>query len=506
MIDHLKIYCLRVFYIIFILLFIYLTCSSIFVSSELFYSMSSLLLFIGTILGLGILYGIFKMIDLITDKQKKVIIFSCFIVLFILQIFFSYQLVVNPTWDFGVIFNTSYQISKDIKEAFTNNSWYYPYYPNNLGITLLLAIPYKILSFFTNDINKFICLGIIINIVIIQLSMMGCIWLINRKRGIKLATLTTIFMVFITPLYTYACIFYTDTYSIIFPIFSFVFLELYESKKELNNYRYFILIGIWFALGVIVKTNVIITLVALIIYLFIKYDLKGFLKKIFLIIASFTIITFTYNQVVERVIPFSKKELGLPATHWIMMGLTGNGGYNEEDVIFSKSIYDSLGKRATSKANINVINERLDEMGLVGYIEFSNVKIINTWNDGTYYAPEKLRRSPLKESSLYSYVVGERNAFYVYFAQVIHSIMLFGITISAIVNRRDKINNLSYAHIAIFGTVLFLAIWETRSRYLVLMIPVFLMCSSMGYQKILISIDDRMRRIGYEKYRVKKSR
>lgn len=195
-----------------------------------------------------------------------------------------------------------------------------------------------------------------------------------------------------------------------------------------------------------------------------------------------------YKGIAQKLIPIPYDEAGFPPTHWIMMGMVGNGWYNDDDVLFSDGIYNDKGKKAVAEANLQVIKERLNDYGLRGYIKFINHKLMVTWTDGTYFAPEKLRRTPVKDTKMYPYIVGENNKYYVYISQVMNIILFVGIILSAIKNFKSKINIYSLSYIALFGTILFLMIWETRSRYIVLMLPIMILCCIDGLEFLNFNI------------------
>ena len=160
------------------------------------------------------------------------------------------------------------------------------------------------------------------------------------------------------------------------------------------------------------------------------------------------------------------------------MGLKNSGAYNEEDVNFSAS-FES--KKEAQKANIQEIKNRLREYGAKGYLEFLTRKIKFTWNDGTYYSVNKLSREPLENNIIEEHVVGEKNHPFIYFSQMSHLALITLIFISSLAafKKKNSYRFMQCTQIAIFGVFLFLIIWETRSRYLVCILPL-MMFSAIG--------------------------
>ena len=231
--------------------------------------------------------------------------------------------------------------------------------------------------------------------------------------------------------------------------------------------------------------------VAIIIYILCTNKIiKGLVSNLIILI-SFLVIFSGYKAIASYVMPIKYSEAGLPMTHWIMMGLKGDGGYNKEDVDFTSSFKD---KEKAKKANIEEIENRLRDYGFKGYLEFLDKKIKFTWNDGTYYSINKLCRQPLEDNKVEEYVIGEKNHMLIYLAQMSHLVLITLIFISSIAAFKygDKHKIVQCAQIAIFGVFLFLIIWETRSRYLVCILPMMMFAAIGGLYSLGVGEDDEI--------------
>jgi len=479
MINKIKEFCIKNFILLFVVVFTYIAYLSIFKSTSAFYNMNSVILIILSCLTLISFCYLFILIQKYNKKTLLLIMLFSFILMLVIEFIVAYNMMVSPSWDFWRIFNGGIQLAKG---NYNIDPYFWASYPNNIGVTIFLGILFKPLSYFINNESYFLYYDILINIIMIFLAQASLVWVIYRKKGLGVATFTSVFILFITPFYCYSPIVYTDTLSMVFPILSLGLLDVYETSSSRKKYLWLILMAFIITIGFIIKTNVIITLIAIIIYFLIKYNFLDAIKKIIVISVVLIVMMTGYKGVAQKLMPTPYDEAGLPATHWIMMGMAGKGGYNVEDVSFSQQIYDDYGKQAVKEANLKVIKERLNNYGVKGYLKFINNKLIFTWTDGTYFVPEKLRRTPVKDTKMYSYIVGENNKYYVYISQVMHIILLVGIILSAIKNFKSKIDIYSLSCIALFGTVLFLMIWETRSRYIVLMLPIMILCCIDGLE------------------------
>lgn len=177
-------------------------------------------------------------------------------------------------------------------------------------------------------------------------------------------------------------------------------------------------------------------------------------------------------------------ETGIPSTHWIMMGLNNPGGYDDNDAHFSIGLKnDDKSNQEIKEANIQIIKERIQNYGFTGMIDHLKQKINYTWSDGTYYSIRKLIREPLMENNPYAdYIIGHQNKYFIYFSQISHITLIGSMLIGAFRLLRKKDLFESILTITIIGVFLFLLLWETRSRYLVLYLPIFLALAAYGTQ------------------------
>ena len=89
-------------------------------------------------------------------------------------------------------------------------------------------------------------------------------------------------------------------------------------------------------------------------------------------------------------IPVAASEVGFPKTHWVMMGLKGLGGYDDEiDTNMTRFLKDSGWSNDEIQAqHIRLMKERLEAFGVGGFINHLNSKLNFTWSDGTYCSRE----------------------------------------------------------------------------------------------------------------------
>ena len=124
-------------------------------------------------------------------------------------------------------------------------------------------------------------------------------------------------------------------------------------------------------------------------------------------------------------------------------------------------------------------------------------KIRFTWGDGVYFAPEKLKRDPIKESWLHAWVLydGVNYSKTYKYCNAVQLLLLGGILLSVLANfrRRGETREIQAMQIAVLGLFLFLLLWETRSRYLVNFVPIFILLGIDGMSELENFLRKRIR-------------
>lgn len=464
---------LKLFNVFFCLVVLIIIKFAVFDSNSVFQKLNIFKLIFSIILFICFLILIMKLFQRLSKNTLKIISLISLFIIIVFQIFFWKNFKVNPSWDFGVVFSAA---EKFASGKTVLGDYFYNFYPNNIGIAIIWGYLFKVLSLM--GISNYLDFSILINIIMVDITIVVIYLFIDKLHGNIISAVCSVLMIFITPLYTYTTIVYTDTLSMIFPIAIFFIYYNYYEKNRKNVNISMISIGVLIGVGVIVKTNVIIALVALIIYIiFTVKDIKKIVKMLLLMLIPFILVGNLYKVVEQKHIPIPLEKAGFPATHWVMMGLTNNGGYNPADVNFTSSI---TGKENKEKANIEMIKERLKNYGVSGYLKFIDKKLSYTWSDGTLYAPEKLRREPIENNKYQKYIIGNDRNLYLYVSQTSYTTLLILALITVIFLFKNK-SDINYLfNISIFGVFLFLIIWETRSRYILCFLPVIILSASSG--------------------------
>jgi hypothetical protein len=459
------------------------------------------------LLGFLVLWAIDRyLVRKMNQKTAKAAILMLIITNAALQVLCFIELRVKPSWDFGAVFNAA----DDISAGRAVRNWgYFQEYPYNL-------YPAVIIGTFKFLLGGYPSAPYLLNMFCVTASVTGACLLAYRTYGHRAAVLTALFCIAATPLYLYIPIVYTDTLSMPFVIWT-VYVWSFIRSGGRKLILYCVLIGLLCAMGYLIRQIAALGLIALVFDFIInwktyssafyqtKKSLLNFLKGVLPLAAAFltfflTVSAFKFYVAYkgfDSSIDYNKK---MPYTHWLMMGMntipseggtsTSYGGFSVYDLRFSRTYPTTHAKKF---ADIAIIKDRLFHFGIGGYAKFLLKKIEWTWTDGTYFVPVKLARYPVKHTFLHRFVLfsdGRANKLYLSFSQfmqtVILSMILFG-CISSLKNGLDR--TFRFMSLMSLGLMFFLLFWETRSRYLLFMMPVFVVMTAYGITLAFREVD-----------------
>ncbi len=333
---------------------------------------------------------------------------------------------------------------------------YLAIYPNNHALFLIVAGCYKLSLSLFGGISDFF--PTVLNIAALQISyifMCKCARLMYTPgRAAVCAVRGLLFL----PLWAYAPFFYTD--SLCMPFISaaaYLYLRYRKSGGRKGRTLFLILCAAVLAVGYGVKGSAVILLAAICADILISRPEK--LRSILTLVLTFAAVSFVIGRISLNILDISDSELEhkkFPHIHWIMMSADSDGGYNEEDFIFTKGVDGYSEKAAADKERLC---EKLAAQGISGYAAHLVKKLAYTWKDCTYMTGYYYKDSRLFTSN-----------FFRIFSCVLHFTLLFMILrgfLSRIKNKDDCLCDNFFLKICLMGLLVFLLIWEARCRYLV---------------------------------------
>lgn len=497
--DNIKKFLREMFIIVFGVLFTYILINATIFNK--YKDINPIVIIISSIIYIFVCYLLSRLLSKI--KNTSLYLSVVMITYVIIQLIFAYIFVVEPSWDFGTVYQSA--VNNVIGNATINSNSYFYVHPNNIGITIFLSFFYKIFYFF--HITNWNFLGILLNIICIDIGIIYTYKLLYLYYKPEKCNLFLILILSFTPFLTYVPIFYTDTMSLPFGIAGLYYYLCYEKQSGKDKKYKLFISGLLLGIGYFIKSTVIIIFIAIIVYNFFKEEQESFvnnLKKIFMIFIG-VFIPFMALQIYIN-INFDNKvlnELKFPGTHYLMMGLKNSGEYNAEDQFFTGSFKGIENKK---KANLEIIEERLNKMSEKHeLLEFYTNKLIYTWGDGTFFAPYKLERLPKKDYEVKNLILFNKdnsNVVYQIVAQSQLIIILLFISLGCIFRKyltTDERNLQLVVNISIIGILILLLLWETRSRYLMNFTPLLLVSTFVGLNATIRYLKKRKEKIHEER-------
>lgn len=450
------------------------------------YTLNPLLIIVGIAISIVILITIYKKYEkkLKNLDNKKTWIFYIIVttIMIILQSVIGYLVRTDPSWDLGIVIKSAQEMIKYGHS--TDMAVYYIQAPNNILITLLIALTIKFFSFFgMTNIN---IMTLIVNIIFIQLAIFLLFKITKKIYNNYTACFLLIIMFLFLPIYPYSTIMYTDTMSMFLPIgFLYLIQKLNNTNLNKNLIIISITIGFLSFISLNLKVTALIVLIAFLINEIVNKRFKRIMNILLIVLCSFTTFEITFTTFIKETnIIGLDYELtkSIPYTHFIMMGMYKSGAFDADEWQFTLKLPDYETRKAE---NLKVIRQRLNSYGAQGYIKFLNNKVKGqTWGSGTYDFESILNSYQVDNNIAHQFLLadGDYYQYVYYYCQIFHFTMLFLIIISILfsIKFKEKEETLNIARLSMFGLLLFLLMWETRSRYMLNYIPVYLLIMVSG--------------------------
>lgn len=411
-------------------------------------------------------------------RHEKAVVAGMLAAYFVLQVIVGLKLQVVPRegWDFPVVVSDAVALVLNG----TPPDSYYAWFGNNAPLLWVYAGAFRVLHWF--GVTDFMPGLVVLNCALINLSLAFFYGIARRLFGAKWALPALLLAFLYPPFLLYGPIAYTDTVTM--PLAAGAVWLWLCSRRRYAEGRTKKSVGAaaaalsLVAVGAVLKVSVSILAVAF------GIDLALFWKKSarWRVLAAGTLcfaVLFAGLTWASRAALPEYEEEPIPYTHWIMMGLHGRGGYYDPDYQATLA-YETARERR--EFNLQQIRLRLEEMGPAGFAEHCAEKLAYIISDGTCYAPEKLNQGPRTPMILHQFVIcGLRySRFLYYYADALQLCLLAGCSVGAARAACQQKYRGAVLRVAVFGLLLFLLIWEARSRYLVNFLPLFLVCGMSG--------------------------
>ena len=252
------------------------------------------------------------------------------------------------------------------------------------------------------------------------------------------------------------------------------------------------------AYGIIKLINIIASIIK-------KYIIKSVENKnkiqiniyyiiIILLIVLTGYMTYTYIRKANNSMGINvDKEKRFNITHYAMLGWNteSKGVFTIKDENFSGK-YEKLKDR--EKANIEELKKRINEMGIGGVINQIARKTLTNYNDGTFsgvatfvYIRDEYRISGLDNnlSEFLKNVYYERGKYNEIYTQIMQCLWISILIFNMFSYNDSKSRKIAIIILALMGLFLFETIFEARSRYIFVYVPLYIFIGVIGIKNVL---------------------
>lgn len=446
-------------------------------------------------------------------KHRIFIGITYFVILFAIQYIIASNLYQKIGWDVSIVWDI---VTEWMTEEHASASSYIRLYPNNIALCLLY---YFLRSFVSNaDMAAQYWSVVVVNILAVDFGIFLCCRLAKRLFGFGSSVCAVLLLSVLYGLSGHIIVPYTDNFTFFIPA---AILYLYLLIKD---YRKKVLVQIGCAVGLAfllvwgyhLKPQCIIIGIAIVLVECIACVIRRvqkmpwqpaqvfrtcrFALPAFVLGIAVSFGSFYYLQ--SRVLPEDyTDEASMPMTHFFMMGLNENpgalvaGGFSYQDVAISTAEHLTEDK---IKRNKEIIQERLREFGLGGFLNHAYQKAISVLGDGSFFWQieggfykedySKKENSSFQENLREKYYGRYGNyddeTLQLFLSQL--SGIWFAILFFVMIPCRKKGlagRRAAFAGFAILGALAFTILFEGRSRYLVNYLPLFAVLASGGMRR-----------------------
>ena len=411
----------------------------------------------------------------LSRKQFLIVLIGIGVFVAVLQLVISLWMPVKFAADFEKIRDCAFALNSG---GTLRGNEYFETFSNNVDITILFSWILSVVGHW----RVVVFLGaLLVNSSVCILAF--CIY--RETDNVKTALFFQIFGEIFLALTWRAFIPYTDNYCM--PMIS---LMLFFYTSKLSNRERTIWISVVASIGMMLKPTILIPVFAMLILLLTKpEEEKRSLMNTFitsLIVLSIIIVTFVGKSVIHKSCGYEKTENTRTWQYWLMIGQdtkalgTVSGGDRKKVIKRVEKTYDTKDERMSAYAE--QAKEWFLERGIKGNLEFYVKKLYVAFCDGYFH--NMMRADDLDsvdKNFLYHFYVRDGKYYAVSAAlfQLMWSMILVLLCVAAVRPQNDQIP--VFLKTSILGIVMYLMVFEDRSKYLYMFLPIFLFLAALAF-------------------------
>ncbi len=452
------------------LLFVMLYCSYVAFFCEYPWAYKSVILFLGSIIYVALCMQFYFYSERISEKTQRIVTFFMFFGFSVGLLGVGQTVQSARQTD---LFYLHYAAIHFLQNGVLGNYDYFTTYPFQQNYTLLLVVIYKI-----GDLLglQYRTIGTIFGCLLLFFTTLF-IYLIAKKIKDRQLGMLAVFLICTNPvIYLYASYYYT---SLLAMLFVSILIYLAIKALEEKNIRLYFIIGVASYLGMQFRSTVGIATIAIIIVVFLK-EKKIASKFISIVLGAFSAYFLWALVLLNWGLPLDSDQ-AFPVTHWLMMGLSGEGKWTGDLWNLTNSVPT---KHEKVLLNIEEIRNLFLENSLKDWFALFFKKLSIMWSNGmsgirgnqnivTYFG------------KVYEYTVGNKGFFISYWSQILRCVnLLFLLPVFFNSMKEKQWNNIALFNIFFFGYVLFYCFWEVHESYILTCMPIVYILSAYGMVRV----------------------
>lgn len=422
--------------------------------------------------------SVMKKSNMLSPHNLKVGIVVMGGLIVLIQLLYLYYIRVFVYYDNLLVLNEAVdmQTTGSIDPFFSNE--YFLRYPHNYPMLILLYYVLHIGQIL--GITNTYWLIVIFGMCCMDTALIAGAGIIQKMYGLKHCFVYFAFCMLNPIIYIWIPWCYTTLSAMPFLMLSLYFaLSAWKAENKKSQILYGFFFGIVVGFGIKIRVTTLIVIIALVICGFAWHVWKkGNIQLFFCAsIVSVIVVLCTCSVIQNKYVNFDYEDKAFPATHFIMMGLGGEGTYKPEDVAFTQSYQ---GKQQKIEANIDEAINRLNNLGPKGFIKLMGRKLLITWQDGSCGFQDRWMHM-LKPSDGYCYLIGEKNDLFLLYIQIYYVMNLILILVGTICSiAENKANFNILLRLTFLGIMMFYMLWEAQNHYSILVTFMLLILSIDG--------------------------
>ena len=367
---------------------------------------------------------------------------------------------------------------------------YFLVYPNNINPTIILYWLYRIANYL--HISEVWALHIFC-FAITSLTMYLTYKTAGKLLSKQKQTIILGLMLVYIPFQMYSLFYYSDSLMVVL-VALIIYVLIPSDGSFIFRTKHIMAVAIIVAFGWNLRSNIIIIIPALIIYLLFFKWYRNLLILLVTFGVAFIAFGKGFSMLWDHYGFIQDDGYRFPMLHWVMMGMSIQGGsYNWQDFQYT---YLSQNKAAD---DLGLFFNRLTHRPIFLNLLMVVLKIRGNWSDGTINYTNGTRALRDGDGFLWQLFYGSNNSFVVYISQMMYVAIIFGMVYYIYKRRKEYITSCFLFQIIIFGVFMFHLIWEAKPRYVYAWMPIIFILGAKG----LILFAERYEVTIFDKYKKK---